>query len=93
MEVTRVYTYFWDSNTQFSLNLPTEPSSAYTVTLLDDISSRDGEALGQETTIGWQTARLWPGINAACPQFRSGQHLQRLHAHPGLRVGAQSGRG
>ncbi|HHJ07049.1 MAG TPA: hypothetical protein ENK24_06080, partial [Anaerolineae bacterium] len=59
---TNVYTYFWDSNTIFNLSLPTDASSAYTVTLKGDIESRYGQALGEDAVIRWQTSAYEPII-------------------------------
>jgi hypothetical protein len=60
--VTRVYTYFWDSNTELNLNFPIDASSAYTVTLLGSIESRYGQSLGEDTTIHWQTGAYDPMV-------------------------------
>lgn len=69
--VTQVYTYFWDSNTSFSLNFPTEPSSAYTVTLLESIESRYGQPLSEEATIRWKTSAREPTLFLHAPGFEN----------------------
>jgi len=57
---TDVYSYFWDSNTAFVLSFPTDASSAYTVTIKGNIAGRDGQTLGKDTTIHWQTTPFEP---------------------------------
>lgn len=71
VELTRVYTYFWDSNTQLDLNFPTEASSAYTVTILGDIESRDGQPMGEDVTIAWQTRAADPTVYLHSPGWVS----------------------
>ncbi|MFQ5577656.1 MAG: Ig-like domain-containing protein, partial [Anaerolineae bacterium] len=67
--VTRVYTYFWDSQTQFNLSFPTEASSPYTVTLGGSIESRYGQPLGEDVTIHWRTTAAEPMAFLHKPDF------------------------
>lgn len=66
---TEVYTYFWDSNTQFNLNFPTQASSAYTVTVLGDVQGRYGQKLGQPITVRWQTRAADPMVYLHAPDY------------------------
>ncbi|MEM7028323.1 MAG: Ig-like domain-containing protein [Chloroflexota bacterium] len=69
IDVTEVYSYFWGNDTTFSLNLPDEASSSYTVTLLDTIESRYGEPLGADTTVTWDTSAFSPALFLHRPGF------------------------
>ncbi|RME49107.1 MAG: hypothetical protein D6796_05370, partial [Caldilineae bacterium] len=60
--ITRVYTYFWDNQTEFNLSFPTEASTAYTVTLGADITDRYGQPLGEEAVIHWRTTPYEPSV-------------------------------
>ena len=53
--VTKVFTYWWSSNTNLEINFPTQASSAYEVTLGADVEGRYGQQLGAATTVNWQT--------------------------------------
>jgi hypothetical protein len=55
VEVTRVYTYWWDSHTNLEIGFPTQASSEYKVSLGPDIEGRYGQRLGRETVVAWKT--------------------------------------
>jgi len=53
--VTRVYTYWWSSNTRLEVSFPSQASSQYQVTLGADIEGRYGQKLGRSTEVAWET--------------------------------------
>ncbi len=59
---TKVYTYWWSSNTHLEISFPVEPSSDYQVTIGGGLRGRYGQELGQDTTIRWHTRAYDPMV-------------------------------
>ncbi len=64
---TKVFTYWWDSNTQLEISFPIEPNTDYAVTLSGDVQGRYGHKVGQDTTIRWRTRARDPLIYLHAP--------------------------
>ncbi|NLE43075.1 MAG: hypothetical protein GX620_00005, partial [Chloroflexi bacterium] len=70
---TRVFTYWWDNDTQLEISFPTAPNTDYTVTLNGDTQGRYGQRLGEDITIEWATRGLDPQAYLQAP-YRVGTY-------------------
>jgi hypothetical protein len=95
VSVTRVFTYWWSSDTNLELSFPTEASSQYEVTLGPTIEGRYGQRLGAPTNVAWTTRAQNPTLFMHSPgrvahygaftdTSRPGGPLWRLYRHLGL---------
>ncbi len=64
---TQVYTYWSNNNTSLEINMPTEASSKYAVTLGADATGRYGQKLGKSTRVAWETKAEAPQVYLHSP--------------------------
>jgi|GEM_PF-408303 len=69
VEVTEVYTYWSQNDTQLNVGFPRRENSAYTITLRADIEGRYGQPLGQDTVIRWKTLKQTPYVRLVSPKI------------------------
>ena len=62
-EPTRVYSYWYSSNTELYLSWGIKPSSSYTVTIGKDLQGRYGHKLGKDAAIRFTTRQADPYIS------------------------------
>ena len=81
-EVTKVYTYWSEYDTEVRIYLQRDPATDYRVTLDADTPDKYGAALGQAARIALYHRR--PGPLRRAEHRRAAGLVQRLHRHRGL---------